>query len=83
MKTGVTKWHQRGFAKAQLVSADGKLILTDEDGALAICRATPEKFEVLSRSSVLESVAWTTPTLAGTHLYLRDRKTIAAFDMGR
>jgi outer membrane protein assembly factor BamB len=82
LKTGITKWQERGFAKAQLVSADGKLILTDEDGALAICRATPEKFEVLSRTSVLQRIAWTPPTLAARHLYLRDRGTISAYDLG-
>jgi len=83
LKTGQIKWQERGFAKAQLLYADGKLILADEDGTLALCRATPEKFEVLSKASVLENIAWTPPTLVGTRLYLRDRKTIAAFDLSR
>ncbi len=83
LKTGTIKWRQRGFAKAQLLYADGKIILADQDGTLALCRATPEKFQVLSKASVLESIAWTPPTLVGTHLYLRDRKTIQAFDLGR
>ena len=83
MKTGKIGWRQRGFAKAQLVWADGKLILADEDGTLALCRATPEKFEVLSKFSALENIAWTPPTLVGTRLYVRDRKTIVAFDLGK
>jgi outer membrane protein assembly factor BamB len=81
LKTGTIKWRQRGFAKAQLIYADGKIILADADGTLALCRATPEKFEVLSKASVLESIAWTPPTLVGTHLYVRDRKTVEAFDL--
>ena len=32
---------------------------------------------------VLESIAWTPPTLVGTRLYVRDRKTIEAFDLAR
>jgi outer membrane protein assembly factor BamB len=83
LKTGKIMWHQRGFAKAQLLWADGKLILADQDGTLALCRATPQKFEVLSKASVLQSIAWTPPTLVGTRLYLRDRKTIAAYELGK
>lgn len=83
LKTGKIKWQERGFAKAQLLYADGKIILADEDGTLALCRASPEKFEVLSKASVLQNIAWTPPTLVGTRLYVRDRQTIAAFDLGR
>ena len=63
LKTGRMIWQERGFAKAQLLSADGKLILADQDGTLALCRATPERFQVLSKASVLQSIAWTPPTL--------------------
>jgi hypothetical protein len=83
LKTGKIMWQERGFAKAQLLWADGKLILADQDGMLALCRATPQKFEVLSKASVMQSISWTPPTLVGTRLYLRDRKTIAAYDLGR
>ena len=83
LKTGKIMWQERGFAKAQLLYADGKLILADQDGTLALCRATPQKFEVLSKASVLQSIAWTPPTLVGTRLYLRDRKTIAAYELGK
>jgi outer membrane protein assembly factor BamB len=83
MRTGKIAWRQRGFAKAQLLWADGKLILADEDGTLALSRATPEKFEVLSKFSALENIAWTPPTLVGTRLYVRDRKTMMALELGK
>ena len=83
LKTGKIAWRQRGFAKAQLLWGDGKVILADEDGTLALCRVSPEKFEVLSQVSLLQNIAWTPPTLVGTHLYLRDRHTIMALDLGR
>jgi outer membrane protein assembly factor BamB len=83
LKTGRIKWRERGFAKAQLLYADGKIILADQDGTLALCKASPEKFQVLSKASVLQSIAWTPPTLVGTRLYVRDRKTIEAFDLAR
>ena len=83
LRTGKIAWRERGFAKAQLLWADGKVILLDEDGTLALCRVSPQKFEVLSKATVLEEVAWTPPTLVGTRLYLRDRKTILALDLSK
>jgi outer membrane protein assembly factor BamB len=81
LKTGKIGWRERGFAKAQLLWADGKVILADQDGVLALCRMSPQKLEVLSKAQVLESIAWTPPTLVGTHLFVRDRKSIIAFDL--
>ena len=82
MKTGKIAWQDRSFARAQLLYADGKLILLDEDGSLGLATISPQGLKVLSRAPVLENVSWTPPTLAGTRLYVRDRKHIAAFDLG-
>jgi outer membrane protein assembly factor BamB len=82
-KTGRLAWQDRSFSRAQLLYADGKLILLDEDGRLGLATVGPDGMKVLARASVLENIAWTPPTLAGTTLYVRDRKTIAAFDLAR
>jgi len=82
MKTGKIAWQDRSFSRAQLVYADGKLIILDEDGALGLATVSPQGLKVLSRADVLTHVAWTPPTLAGTTLYVRDRKSIAAFNLG-
>ncbi|HYE85759.1 MAG TPA: PQQ-binding-like beta-propeller repeat protein [Vicinamibacterales bacterium] len=81
-KTGAIAWQDRAFARAQLLYADNKLIILDEDGTLAIASVSPQGLKVLSRASILEHRAWTPPTLAGRTLYVRDRKTIAAYDLG-
>lgn len=80
--TGKIAWQDRSFSRAQLLYADGKLILLDEDGTLGLATVSPQGLKVLARASVLENVAWTPPTLAGTTLYVRDRKNIAAFNLG-
>jgi outer membrane protein assembly factor BamB len=80
-RNGEIAWQQRGFAKAQLLAADGKLILLDEDGTLALVEATPKELRTLSKAPLLESVSWTPPTLVGTKLYLRDRRRIMALDL--
>lgn len=80
-RNGEIAWQRRGFAKAQLLAADGKLILLDEDGTLALVEATPKELRTLAKISLLESVSWTPPTLAGTKLYLRDRRRLMALEL--
>jgi outer membrane protein assembly factor BamB len=82
MKTGKIAWQNRSFSRAQLLYADGKLIILDEDGTLGIATVSPQGLTVLARASVLEHLSWTPPTLAGTQLFVRDRKTIAAYELG-
>jgi outer membrane protein assembly factor BamB len=82
-KTGRILWQTgREFAKAQLVYADGKLIILDEDGVLAIATPTPTALQVHSKVQLLTKVSWTPPILAGHTLYIRDRKTLMALRVG-
>lgn len=82
VKTGEVAWRERGFSKATCLLADNKLILLDEDGNLALATATPEKLTVHSRVKLTEKYSWAAPALAGTRLYLRDRKHILALELG-
>jgi outer membrane protein assembly factor BamB len=82
LKTGQIAWQDRSFARAQLLHADGKLVVLDEDGALGLASVSPQGLKVLARADVLTNRSWTPPTLAGTTLFVRDRRTMAAFDLG-
>ena len=81
--TGAMLWQDRAFARAQLLYADQKLILLDEEGVLGLATVSPQGLKVLARAQILENRAWTPPTLVGRTLYVRDRKTIAAYDLGQ
>lgn len=81
VKTGEIAYQDRTFPKSNFILADGKLIILDEDGNLALATATPTELKVISKVSVLKNLAWTVPTLVGTKLYLRDRRTITALDL--
>ncbi len=83
MKTGAIAWQDRSFSRAQLLYADGKLVVLDEDGTLGLATVSPRGLTVLARANVLTNLAWTPPTLVGTSLYVRDRKTMAAFELGQ
>jgi outer membrane protein assembly factor BamB len=81
VKTGKTAWQQR-FTRASLLYADGKAILLDEEGELALLRLLPQGATVLARAKLFETRSWTVPTLVGTTLYARDREKIVALDLG-
>jgi outer membrane protein assembly factor BamB len=82
VKTGRILWQDRGFSKANFILADGRLIILDEDGHLALATAGPSGLKVISKAAVLEKTAWTAPTLVGTRLFIRDRRSIMALDLG-
>ncbi|HWS52709.1 MAG TPA: PQQ-binding-like beta-propeller repeat protein [Pyrinomonadaceae bacterium] len=82
VKTGKILWQDRSFSKANFVLADGRLIILDEDGHLALADASPAGLKVISKVPLLEKTAWTVPTLVGTKLYVRDRRSIVAVELG-
>ena len=80
--TGEVLWRDRSFAKLSAVYADGKLVVLDEDGVLGLAKVSREGLEVLARAQVVNSLAWTVPTLVGSRLYLRTREEILALELG-
>ena len=82
VKTGEIVERQRGFASVNSIHADGKLILLDHGGKLALAEVSPKKIDIVSSVQLLDSVTWTPPTLVGDKLYIRDRRTIMALDLG-
>ncbi len=64
-KTGKILWQNRGLSRASFVHADGKFIILDEEGNLALATATPEGLTVHAKVDLLNNKAWTAPTLVG------------------
>jgi outer membrane protein assembly factor BamB len=81
LSTGKVVWRDRSLARTSSVYADGKFILVDEDGDLVLATATPKGLTIHSRAGVLNSNAWTAPTLVDTTRYVRDRKMLRAFQL--
>lgn len=79
--TGEMFWRSRGFARGNLVYAGGPFVILDEDGQLALVTFTDDGPEIRGRLFVADSHAFTTPTLVGTDLYVRDRSYLTAFDL--
>lgn len=82
VKTGEAVWQHRGFARASIVHADGKAVVLDEDGDLALVKLSPEGPTVLAEARIFDTTSWTAPSLVGTTLYARDREKMVAIDLG-
>jgi outer membrane protein assembly factor BamB len=81
--TGAEVWRDRTFARAQLVDANGTLIIVDEHGEIALASVSTAGLKVHARKEMLTSNAWTPPTVVGGRVYLRDRKNIVALDLSQ
>ena len=73
-KTGDVKWKQGGLGKGSLMISDGKLIILSEQGELVIAEASPNGFQELTRTKVLDGTCWTVPVLSGGRIYCRSHE---------
>jgi len=81
-RTGEIAWRDRTFAKASFLNVQGKVILLDEDGMLALVTLSGDGLNVLAKAQIARAISWTVPTLVKTTLYVRDRVNIMALDVG-
>jgi outer membrane protein assembly factor BamB len=79
--TGKVAWQDRTFPKVNMIHLGDRTILLDEDGRLAFANLTPAGLRVLQQAPITTKLSWTVPTLIGTRLYVRDRKTLIALDL--
>ena len=79
--TGGVKWKARGFGRGSLIAADGTLIVLGESGNLALVDATPDAFVQRAIAQVMAGRNWTTPSLAGGRLYLRNHEELVCINI--
>ena len=70
--TGEVAWQQAGFGCGSLMVANGQLLILSDRGTLVLAKATPDKFEEITRSTFLKDRCWTVPVLLDRHIYGRN-----------
>ena len=78
-ETGELKWKGGRYGYGQVVLAGGHLIVTAEDGDVALVRATPEQHEELVRFPAVSGKTWNYPAISGGLLLVRNSTEMSAF----
>ncbi len=83
VNTGERKWKEGRFGYGQVLLADGHLIVTSDQGELALIKATPEKYTEVARFEALKGQTWNYPAIADGRLLVRNSNEMAAYDITR
>jgi outer membrane protein assembly factor BamB len=79
--TGEQKWKARGYGYGQVTLASGHLIVTTEEGEIALVRATPAGHTELARFPALEGRTWNCPAIANGRLLVRNATQMACYKL--
>jgi len=80
--TGEENWKTHGYGRGSLIIADGHLIVLGERGKLALVEAIPESYREVASAQIFNTDrCWTSPSLAGGNLYLRNHDELICLDI--
>jgi len=94
-RSGEIRWSEPGLGRASVALVDGHLVVLGEFGELILARATPEKYDEVSRvrlvdpaaagqardSSLLVAPCWAAPIVARGYLFVRGQGRIVCLDL--
>ena len=81
VNTGERKWKDGRYGYGQVLLADGHLIITTDQGEVALVKASPSGFTEVARFSALQGQTWNYPALANGRLLVRNSSEMAAYDI--
>jgi outer membrane protein assembly factor BamB len=82
-KTGKIQWSEDNFPVANLIAADGKLVIVTDNGNLVLAAASARAYGELGRAKLARSETRALPALANGLLYVRDSATLKCVDLRR
>jgi outer membrane protein assembly factor BamB len=81
VNTGERKWKEGRYGYGQVVLAGNHLILTSDQGDLALVNASPDKYTEVARFPAVQGQTWNYPAIASGKLLVRNSNEMAAFDI--
>ncbi len=80
-KTGNTKYKEKGLAMGNVIYADGMLYCYSDKGEMALVKATPEKFDIVSQFPITLGTEqhWAHTVIHKGVLYVRHGNTLMAY----
>lgn len=88
-QSGAVRWAAEGCGRASLVLADGHLVVVCEFGDLVLARATPERYDEVSRARLVDAAGtplltppcWAAPVVARGLCYVRGAGRLVCVDL--
>jgi outer membrane protein assembly factor BamB len=82
LATGKQQWKRGRYGQGQLLLVDDLLLVTAEDGRVALVEANPEKHVELGSFQAIEGEpCWNCPALAGPYLLVRNKYEAACYKL--
>jgi len=81
VNTGVRKWKGGRYGYGQVILASGHLIVSSDNGELALVKATPQQYSEVARFAAIEGRTWNYPAIAGGKLLVRNATQMAAYNI--
>jgi len=81
VNTGERKWKDGRYGYGQIILAGNHLIVTSDQGDVALVNASPDKYTEVARFSALEGQTWNYPAIASGRLLVRNSNEMAAYDI--
>jgi outer membrane protein assembly factor BamB len=83
INTGDRKWKGGRYGYGQVILAGDHLILTSDEGELALVKASPDQYSEVRRFPALQGKTWNYPAIADGRLLVRNANEMAAYDISR
>jgi outer membrane protein assembly factor BamB len=81
VNTGERKWKEGRFGYGQIILTNGHLIVTSDQGEVALLKATPDKYTEVARFAAVQGQTWNYPAIASGRLLVRNSNEMAAYDL--
>jgi len=81
VNTGERKWKDGRYGYGQIILAGNHLIVTSDQGDIALVKASPDQYTEVARFSALEGQTWNYPAIASGRLLVRNSNQMAAYDI--
>jgi outer membrane protein assembly factor BamB len=81
VNTGERKWKNGRYGYGQIILAGSHLIVTSDQGDVALVKATPSEYTEIARFTAVEGQTWNYPAIANGRLLVRNSKEMAAYDI--
>lgn len=81
LKTGKVQWSVDRYGAGTVTLAGDRLIVVRETGELVVAQADPKEFRAVAKAQLLPATIRAYPAISEGRLYVRDTKTLAAFDL--